>query len=370
MNMSKKLSFLLSIFTLVMLLVACGNSSDEGAESVEAEGQKQITNYDELIAAAKEEGKLTYWGLAPTPNTMTKLMDAFEQDMGFRLEVEQVSLSPSEIPARLVAESQSGNYSVDVFWGAAGTLQPILERDLIADVYPWTDVFSERFPNMSDYVDNAIEPLTGRGVEYFHIVDGLVYNTNLVKEEELPQSYEDLLDPRWKNLIAVNMPGFPYNELAFSWELDRIEELVKGIMAQNPHIGQGAPATVQAVSSGQAHIALADITAAYSQIQGGAPLAYKLMDPTPVRHSMLLQVKEAKNANAAKVWMAWFATEGRKIYNEAEGHDLVYEGTALYEAIQADNVELALPKSIDQYFNEALDAQKVVTDLIMQQTNK
>jgi len=29
------------------------------------------------------------------------------------------------------------------------------------------------------------------------------YNTNLVKKAELPRSYQDLLDPKWKGKLAI-----------------------------------------------------------------------------------------------------------------------------------------------------------------------
>ena len=91
------------------------------------------------------------------------------------------------IVQRLVSEYQAKRYAVDVIDGTTTTT--LVRRAGYAQKF-----FS---PHLAEYPAELKDAQGFWGVAnlYFHT---LGYNTKMVKPNEVPRSYEDLLNPRWK----------------------------------------------------------------------------------------------------------------------------------------------------------------------------
>lgn len=86
---------------------------------------------------------------------------------------------------------------------------------------------------------------------------GIAYNTNLVSAEEAPTSWEDLLDPKWQNKIAIPHPGFSGS--AGLWILGMVDaygwDYLDRLNALDPQVGRSASDGYNLIVSGERAIA-------------------------------------------------------------------------------------------------------------------
>ena len=151
-----------------------------------------------LIEAARKEGKASFY-TALELNTSERLARAFEAKYpGIAIRVER---SGAERVFQRIAQEQSSRiYAVDVVcstdpshfidWTGKNWVEPYVTEDM-----------ARHFPR--DQVDPD-----GMHATLCAWLEVIGYNTNLVKPEDAPKSYADLLDPKWQGKIAKGHPGY------------------------------------------------------------------------------------------------------------------------------------------------------------------
>jgi iron(III) transport system substrate-binding protein len=151
-----------------------------------------------LIEAAKKEGKLSFYS-ALELNTAERLARTFEAKYpGIAVRVERSGAE--RIFQRIAQEQGSGINAVDVAnstdpahyleWKKNDWLAPYLPGDVI-----------KHFP--ADQIDPD-----GMFATACAWTEAIGYNTTLVKREEAPKSYADLLDPKWSGKMVKAHPGY------------------------------------------------------------------------------------------------------------------------------------------------------------------
>ena len=151
-----------------------------------------------LIEAARKEGKLSYYS-ALELTTAERLARSFEQKYpGISVRVERSGAE--RIFQRIAQEQDSGINAVDV----ANSTDPAhyldwKKRDWLTPYVP-EDV-AKYFP--ADQADPD-----GTHATSCAWMEAIGYNTDLVKREEAPKSYADLLDPKWQGKIVKGHPGY------------------------------------------------------------------------------------------------------------------------------------------------------------------
>ena len=151
-----------------------------------------------LIDAARKEGKLAYYS-ALELNVAERLGKMFESRYpGIAVRVERSGAE--RIFQRIAQEQGSGIHAVDVAnstdpahyldWKKNGWLAPYLAEDV-----------AKHFP--ADQVDPD-----GMFATSCAWMETIGYNTNLVRREDAPMSYADLLDPKWQGKIVKGHPGY------------------------------------------------------------------------------------------------------------------------------------------------------------------
>jgi iron(III) transport system substrate-binding protein len=151
-----------------------------------------------LIEAARKEGKLSYYS-ALELNVAERLGKMFEAKYpGIAVRVERSGAE--RIFQRIAQEQGSGINAVDVAnstdpahyldWKKNGWLAPYVPEDA-----------ARHFP--ADQVDPDGMHATSCGW-----IEAIGYNTGLVKREDAPKSYADLLDVRWRGKIVKGHPGY------------------------------------------------------------------------------------------------------------------------------------------------------------------
>jgi iron(III) transport system substrate-binding protein len=151
-----------------------------------------------LIEAARKEGKLSYYS-ALELNVAERLGKAFEAKYpGIAVRVERSGAE--RIYQRIAQEQGSGINAVDVAnstdpahyldWKKSGWLAPYVPDD-VAKYFP-----ADQFDPDGMYATSCAW------------LEAIGYNTDLVKREDAPKSYADLLDPKWQGKIVKGHPGY------------------------------------------------------------------------------------------------------------------------------------------------------------------
>ncbi|WP_407179376.1 ABC transporter substrate-binding protein [Bradyrhizobium sp. STM 3562] len=163
-----------------------------------------------LIDAAKKEGQVVYYTSTDLP-VAEKVAKAFEAKYsGISVRVERTGAE--RVFQRIGQEYSSNIHAVDVVNSSDAAHFIVWKRDGILLPYVPEDV--ARFPAEHRDVD-------GQYASFRVWLSIIAYNTNLVKPEEAPRSFADLLDPKWKGKIVKAHPGYSGTIMTATYQMQR-----------------------------------------------------------------------------------------------------------------------------------------------------
>ena len=153
-----------------------------------------------MIEAARKEGKATFY-TALELNTSERLARAFEAKYpGVAIRVERSGAE--RIFQRIAQEQSSRIYAVDVVCST----DPSHFLDWTAKDKDWVEPYVTE--DMAKYFPPDQRDPNGMHATLCAWLEVIGYNTNLVKRDDAPQSYTDLLDPKWQGKIVKGHPGY------------------------------------------------------------------------------------------------------------------------------------------------------------------
>jgi len=148
-------------------------------------------------------------------------------------------------------------------------------------------------------------------------VQALAYNTKKMKPADLPKSWEDVANPKYKGLVALDDPmragplSSQLSGLKTLWKDDnRFNNFVKNLKALNVPVHQSTSAMFRLVISGEYSICMpALLHDVFEEIHKGTPVNYnKAVPPVVFPRQAGIYVK-APNPNAAKLFAEWLISE-------------------------------------------------------------
>src|SRR5665647_2287950 len=215
-----------------------------------------------LIAGAKKEGKLNIYTSAQTDD-MGALVAGFEKKYGIKVSIWRAG--SEKVLQRSVTEAQAKRFTVDVMETNGPELESMHREQILQAV---------KSPGLKDLLPQAIRP-HGEWVGTRLNVFVQAYNTNLVKKEELPKTWEDLLNPRWKGRLGIEAEDSDWLAGLFgSLGEARGTKLFKDIVATNGmSVRKGHTLLTQLVVSGEVPMALTVYNYKAEQFKSkGAPI--------------------------------------------------------------------------------------------------
>ncbi|MBM2832399.1 MAG: extracellular solute-binding protein, partial [Dehalococcoidia bacterium] len=155
------------------------------------------------------------------------------------------------------------------------------------------------------------------------LTPSLIINTDLVRPGEI-QSWQDLLDPRWKDKMVMSDPRAGSGPAAGGiWVWSKLgEDFWKKLAAQRPVMTVSAELPTQQVALGEKPVAIfPNFLRVVTAITAGAPLQLvHLKEGTAYYISGVGPVKNAPHPNAALVFINWmFTKEGQAAIGKASG---------------------------------------------------
>ena len=267
-------------------------------------GPVHAQSLDELYKSAlKEEGVLNCYCTLAQINA-EKIYPVFEKRFP-GIKINHVDATADQLAARTITEARGGRVIADVLeFGLENVIQ-VYEQGLLSE---------KPLPEAADYPAN----LKGS----YWVANNLIFfigawNTNLVKKEEEPKSFNDFADPRWKNrLIAEPRDAELVIGLMHKHKsLEKARAILAKIAANNVEFHKGhSPLAELLVAGGGAGCFTCYSHHFPSRIKKGAPLGYFLSEGIAAL-IVAAVMKNPPHPNTAWLFARWAASEeGQKAY--------------------------------------------------------
>ncbi|MDX3729967.1 ABC transporter substrate-binding protein [Streptomyces caniscabiei] len=180
----------------VLTLSACGaapetTTTDDGVNAATATSAKDFGGMDELVAAAKREGKLNAIALPRDWANYGALIDGFEKKYGIKIEVENPDgASQDEINA--VTSRKGQDRAPDVLDLGSSFALSAAQQGLLA---PY------KVAAFADIPEGQKDP---KGQWYNDYGGYISIGCDAKRVKECPETFADLLQPKYKGQVALN----------------------------------------------------------------------------------------------------------------------------------------------------------------------
>ena len=261
-----------------------------------------------LMEGAKKEGELMVYTSIQAPD-FADIIAAFEKKYGVKIKVWRSS--SENILQRAVSEGHAARYDADIVETSAPELESLYREKMLVRV---------ESPHLDDLIEQAIPPhreWIGTRLDIFT----LGYNTKLVKKEDLPKSYEDLLDPRWKGKLAVEADDSDW----FASVVTQMGEakglkLFRDIVATNGvSVRKGHSLMMNMVASGEVPLALDVYNYKTEQMKKqGVPVDWQALQPAVAAPQAVAMFRHAPHPNAAVLFFDFMLSDAQPILQKRD----------------------------------------------------
>ena len=273
-----------------------------GATAAAAKAYAQVAA--ELYPKAKQEGNLVVYSVWDVEH-LKVITDAFMKRFpGIKATYWQ-GRNP-EIVTRALTEFQGGQASWDVV--LSDNAPPVIRAAGAIMDYNTVqrDVLYLHDPNMATV---SLQ------------IQALAYNTKKMKPADMPKSWEEVANPKYKGMVALDDPmragplSSMLSGLKTQWNDDnRFNNFVKGLKALNVPVHKSTSAMFRLVISGEYPICMPALLHDVMEEMGkGTPVAYVKTVPPVVFPRQAGIYAKAPNPNTAKLFAEWLISdEGQK----------------------------------------------------------
>jgi iron(III) transport system substrate-binding protein len=293
----------------LLLLGGCGGSSAPASDAPVA-AMADIAVYEggdrlqRLIDGAKKEGQLTIYTSAQAED-LGAVISAYEKKYGIKTELWRAG--SEAVLNRALQEARAGRNTVDVVETNGPELESLSREQILQPV---------KSPHHADLIAPAIRP-HGDWVGTRLNVFVQAYNTRLVRKEELPKAWEDLLDPKWKGRLGIEQEDSDWlaGILGEIGE-EKGKKLFKDIVAKNGiSARKGHTLLSQLVVSGEVPLALTVYNYKAQQLKTeGAPIDWFAIGNAIARPNGVGVAKNAPHPHAAVLFYDFeLSEEGQRL---------------------------------------------------------
>ena len=256
-----------------------------------------------LIEGAKKEGKLTYF-TTMTISQSKQVADKFQERYPF-IKVDLYRTGGGPMLNKILTEALAGRHAWDVLSGRGEMFLPLMGKELLA---------SYRSPEAkkirADLVDKE-----GYWTAYYVNPYALGYNTQLVKKQNVPKTYEELLHPKRKGgKISVDTEAYGLlSGLIRAWGREKASSYLKKLAALEPIPMRGNTNRVQLVIAGEFPLIIAYAPTIQRHTSKGAPIDWVPLEPVVVQVNPVMLAAKAPHPNAGKLFIDFvLSKEGQK----------------------------------------------------------
>ena len=297
-----------------LLVLACSPAAPPAAKS-DAPAELGQTLEQRLYEGAKREGKLVWRFGSPIPEAQ-EFIKAFQARYP-EIQVEYDVGDAGKILEQFMLEVQSKKVAVDIM--NVDQYAPVRDLDAVADL---SDIASDA--NLPPHLITADK----KALQITFTADGIGYNTNLVKPQDVPRTWKDILDPKWKGNFTIeqrlstftNFTDIPEYKGARPglWSEDEMSDFLARVKTQNPRIMNSHVAASNQLAAGETALIFGVHLNSFRRPQvAGAPIEWAPLDTNIVDSSVNILAKDAPHPNAGKLFYRWsLSPEGMKVWDD------------------------------------------------------
>lgn len=272
------------------------------------------------------------------PKDWKKINDVFSARYpGIKVKQSEVRTSARRY-IRPLAAFKEGRYLTDITIGLSGNVYLFRQAGAFADL---SDL--PNYKNIPEEARQSDHIAVATRSRYWCAA----YNTKNVKKEELPKTWDDLVNSQRFGNKKLMLGNRPNNWLLNLWEAKGDEwgkEFTRKLMVDlKPQLRkEGMSAVLNLVVLGEGDLNVpAAMDRVGAQAEKGAPVGFHCPEPVPFTVSELGVFKGAPNTNAAKIWVNWFLSkEGQVAQFWAE------DSTPIHKGLQRKEF-LAFPEAVE-----------------------
>ncbi len=291
----KIISYLLSCLAVLLIFgtasALAASSRMEQLANMKGKEREQL-----LIEGAKKEGALSVYS-AINARDAKPLVELFNKKYPFIKVDPFPGIRVEDMISRLILEQKAGKFTADAFSSPTIGIEKVRREGLLIPyATPAQNVFNKKHLDPQKY-----------WVPMYHNILTFVYNTKEVTEP--PQTWQDLLEPRWKGKLALEDTDEVWliNFIKL-WGEAKAKDYFTRLGKQDLRIVHGHSVMQQMLIAG-------DVAASPTQYlhhaitdkKKGAPINFVLMDPMIDGPEGLTLLKNATHPHAALLFID-FAT--------------------------------------------------------------
>ncbi|MDR1967368.1 MAG: extracellular solute-binding protein [Burkholderiaceae bacterium] len=245
-----------------------------------------------LAEGARKEGALNIY-TSMQGDDMAPLLEVYQKRYGIKANVWRSS--SENVLQRTVTEARGNRFTADVVETNGPELEAISREKLFQQV---------KSPHLADIMPEA-KRAHGDWVGTRLNVFVQAYNTGLVKKEELPQSWQDLANPRWKDKLGIEAEDQDWlaGVVASLGEEQGIQLFRKIVATNGMSVRKGHTLLAQLVVSGEIPLALTVYNYKVEQLRAkGSPTDWFVIGTPIGRPNGVGVARKAPNPHAAALF--------------------------------------------------------------------
>ena len=258
-----------------------------------------------LVSGAKKEGELSIYYAHPI---IQVIADAFAQTYGIKVKTWRAG--SEAIQQRVMGEQRAGKYEIDVLSNTAIDTEALYKEKLLQEV---------NSPVFATLIDKAVPAHKQWAAFNLDIYSG-AFNTKLYKREDLPKSYEELLNPKWRGQLGIEANDHVwFGALMAELGEEKGKKLFDQIMASNGFsIRKGHSLLTTMVASGEVPMAITVYNWNPESLKKkGAPIEVFWIPPLLALPSTVAVMNKAPHPYAAILFYDFVLSEGQKMVADA-----------------------------------------------------
>lgn len=293
--------------------------------SILAGVEKELEVPGDWAEQAKREGKVKVQGTSLVAGNERVFFGPFRERYPF-INLEYSGSDQRDRAVKTLVAYKSGRVIADVVENVSGALVAYAEAKALEDL--------RSLPGWKNVPEGAKDP-DGLWVGFQENDWCMSYNTKLVKKEELPAKWEDLLtNPRWRggNLALANRPSQWAVQLwkvkGEAWTKNFLQRLFSEVRPQLRK--EGVNTLPQLVAAGEFHAVIPTMQPhAALEAAKGAPVGYHCPEIVTATIGEYVILKGAANLAAARIFVNWNLSKEGQI---ARYH--TYSSTPVHKDLQ------------------------------------
>jgi iron(III) transport system substrate-binding protein len=311
---------------------------------------------DRIAAAAKKEGELTLYTTIAEKD-LPAIVKPFEQKYGVKVTVWRAGTD--KVLQRAVTEAKARKYTVDAVHFGSPEMEALSREKILQPVSSpvHKDLMAGSVPSHKEWAATILS------------VWVQAYNTQAVRKEDLPKSYQDLLDPKWKGKLGIeskNDDWFATVVHLMGGEKQGLEYFQKLVATNGISPRHGHTLLNNMVVSGEVPMALTVYNYMPEQAKKkGAPIDWFALEPAIARSNAVGVARNAPHPHAALLFYEYLlGPDGQKAMVSV---DYVPTNTKIESPLKGVKIQVTDPiRSLD----EAGKWSKLFEDTVLKKAGK